>query len=226
MKQLFIVAILSLFTVSVSYAQTQPDPKFVRQANEVFNSGNYFEAINVCQDAYKKLGSRGSLRQKGDMAFKVAESYRAIEMFDKANEWYGTCIELKYFDVIPEVYYYKGDMQRMMKDFDNALKSYREYKRIAPNSRSKELADVMMACEKYKGFDDFESSKLVVKSEVKINTKQMDMAPSFMDKKGKVIVFSSSRDESTGAKRDPISGEKYMDLYVAEYDVNGRFSSI
>ena len=110
MKQLFIVAILSLFTVSVSYAQTQPDPKFVRQANEVFNSGNYFEAINVCQDAYKKLGSRGSLRQKGDMAFKVAESYRAIEMFDKANEWYGTCIELKYFDVVPEVYYYKGDM--------------------------------------------------------------------------------------------------------------------
>lgn len=226
MKQLFIVAILTLFTASISIAQTQPDPKFVRQANEVFNSGNYFEAINVCQDAYKKLGSRGSLRQKGDMAFKVAESYRAIEIFDKANEWYGTCIELKYFDVVPEVYYYKGDMQRMMKDFDNALKSYREYKRIAPNSRTKELADVMMACEKYKGFDDFESSKLVVKSEAKINTKQMDMAPSFMDKKGKVIVFSSSRDESTGAKRDPISGEKYMDLYVAEYDVNGNPTNV
>ncbi len=226
MKQLFIVAILTLFSISVSFSQTQPDPKFVRQAKEVYESGNYFEAINVCQEAYKKLGARGSLRQKGDMAFRVAESYRAIEMFDKANDWYGTCIELKYFDVVPEVYYFKGDMQRMMKDFDNALKSYREYKSIAPNSRSKELADVMMACEKYKGFDEFESSKLVIKSEVKINTKQMDMAPSLMDKKGKIIVFSSSREESTGEKRDPISGEKYMDLYVAEYDVNGNPTNV
>ncbi|MFM8963166.1 MAG: hypothetical protein ACKOGD_04915, partial [Sphingomonadales bacterium] len=106
MKQLFIAAILTLMTTSVSFAQNLPDPKFVRQANEVFISGNYFEAINVCQDAYKKLGARGSLRQKGDMAFKVAESYRAIEIYDKANDWYGTCIELKYFDVVPEVYYF------------------------------------------------------------------------------------------------------------------------
>ena len=226
MKQLFIAAILSLITASVSFAQTAPDPKFVRQANEVFISGNYFEAINVCQDAYKKLGARGSLRQKGDMAFKIAESYRAIEIYDKANDWYGTCIELKYFDVVPEVYYYKGDMQRMMKDFDNAIKSYREFKRVAPKSRTKEVDDAIMACEKYKDFDEFETSRLVVKPEVKINTKQMDMAPTFMDKKGKVVVFSSSRDESTGTKRDPISGEKYMDLYIAEYDVNGNPTSV
>ncbi len=132
MKQLFIAAILTITTASVSFAQTAPDPKFVRQANEVFISGNYFEAINVCQDAYKKLGARGSLRQKGDMAFKIAESYRAIEYTTKPM-MYGTCIELKYFDVVPEVYYYKGDMQRMMKDFDNAIKSYREFKRIALN---------------------------------------------------------------------------------------------
>ncbi|MEN9699586.1 MAG: hypothetical protein RLZZ301_784 [Bacteroidota bacterium] len=226
MKQLFIVAILTLFMVPAAIAQNQPDPKYVRQANEVFISGNYFEAIKVCQDAYKKLGVRGSLRQKGDMAFKVAESYRNIEQYDKANEWYGTCIELKYFDVVPEIYYYRGDMQRMMKDFDNALKSYREFKRIAPKSRVKEVDDAIMACEKYKDFEEFETSKLVVRSEAKINTKQMDMAPSFMDKKGKVIVFSSSRDESTGAKRDPISGEKYMDLYIAEYDVNGNPTNV
>ena len=55
MKHLFIAAILTIFSASVSFSQTAPDPKFVREANEVFISGNYFEAINVCQDAYKKL---------------------------------------------------------------------------------------------------------------------------------------------------------------------------
>jgi peptidoglycan-associated lipoprotein len=226
MKHLLIAAILTFMTTSVGFSQNLPDPKFVRQANEVFISGNYYEAISVCQDAYKKLGARGSLRQKGDMAFKIAESYRALEIFDKANDWYGTCIELKYFDVVPEIYYYKGDMQRMMKDFDNAIKSYREFKRLAPKSRTKEVDDAIMACEKFKDFDEFETSRLVVKQEVKINTKQMDMAPSYMDKKGKVVVFSSSRDESTGTKRDPISGEKYMDLYIAEYDVNGNPTNV
>ncbi len=226
MKQLFIAAIITLISTSVGFSQTAPDPKFVRQANEVFNSGNYFEALNICQDAYKKLGARGSLRQKGDMAFKIAESYRSLEIYDKANDWYGTCIELKYFDVVPEVYYFKGDMLRMMKEFDNAIKSYRDYKRIAPNSRKKEVEDAIMACEQYKDFEDFETSQLVIRSEVKINTKQMDMAPSYMDKKGKVIVFSSSRDESTGEKRDPITGEKYMDLYIAEYDVNGNPTNV
>jgi len=71
MKHLLIAAILTLMTTSVGFSQNLPDPKFVRQANEVFISGNYYEAISVCQDAYKKLGARGSLRQKGDMAFKI-----------------------------------------------------------------------------------------------------------------------------------------------------------
>jgi hypothetical protein len=55
------------------------------------------------------------------MAYKIADSYRNMQIYDKANEWYGTCIELKYFDAVPEVYFYRGDMQRMLKEYDNIL---------------------------------------------------------------------------------------------------------
>ena len=34
-------------------------------------------------------------------------------------------------------------------------------------------------------------------------------------------LFSSSREESFGSGRDPITGEKYMDIFVAEFDKNG-----
>jgi peptidoglycan-associated lipoprotein len=225
MKQFFILAFLTLSLSQYTFGQTTPEPKYIRKANDTYYSGNYFEAIKACQDAYKTLGYKGTIRQKGEMAYKIADSYRNMQIYDKANEWYGTCIELKYFDAVPEVYFYRGDMQRMLKEYDNSLKSYREYKRIAPNSRSKELESAMAAIEKYRDFDS-EESNFVIKCEEKINSKQYDMSPSFGDKKGKTIYFGTSRDESTGADRDPISGQKYMDIFSAEYDVNGNPTNV
>jgi peptidoglycan-associated lipoprotein len=225
MKQFFILAFLTLSLSQFTFGQTTPEPKYIRKANDTYYSGNYFEAVKVCQDAYKTLGYKGTIRQKGEMAYKIADSYRNMQIYDKANEWYGTCIELKYFDAVPEVYFYRGDMQRMLKEYDNSLKSYREYKRIAPNSRSKELESAMAAIDKYRDFES-EESNFVIKCEEKINSKQYDMSPSFGDKKGKTIYFGTSRDESTGPDRDPISGQKYMDIFSAEYDVNGNPTNV
>jgi peptidoglycan-associated lipoprotein len=225
MKQFFILAFLTLSFTQIAFGQYVPEPKYIRKANDTYYSGNYFEAIKVCQDAYKTLGYKGTIRQKGEMAYKIADSYRNMQVYDKANEWYGTCIELKYFDVVPEVYFYRGDMQRMLKEYDNSLKSYREYKRIAPNSRTKELEASMSSIEKYRDFES-EESNYVIKCEEKINSKQYDMSPSFGDKKGKTIYFGTSRDEATGTDRDPISGQKYMDIYSAEYDVNGNPTNV
>lgn len=214
-----LILLFSLFVLGITnvYSQEKQDPKYVREANFAFNSGNYFEAVPKCEDAFKKLGVKGSLKQKGDMAFKVAESYRNMERYEKANEWYGVCLELRYFDIKPEIYYYKANMQRMLKDFAGAAKTYKEYKRVAPESKQKEIDALIAGCETFKGFEEFES-KIVAKCETKINTKEFDMAPSFVDKKGKKIYFSSSREDAFGKDRDPITGQKYMDIFVAEYD--------
>jgi peptidoglycan-associated lipoprotein len=217
MKQLILLFALFVLGVTNVYSQQKQDPKYVREANLAFNSGKYFEAIPKCEGAFKKLGVKGSLKQKGDMAYKVAESYRNLERYDKANEWYGVCLELRYFDVKPEIYYFKANMQRMLKDFSGASKTYKEYKRLAPESKQKEIDALIAGCETFKGFEDFES-KIVAKVETKINTKEFDMAPSFADKKGKKIYFSSSREDAFGKERDPITGQKYMDIFVAEYD--------
>ena len=124
MKQLILLFSLFVLGVTNVYSQEKQDPKYVREANFAFNSGNYFEAIPKCEDAFKKLGVKGSLKQKGDMAYKVAESYRNMERYEKANEWYGVCLELRYFDIKPEVYYHKANMQRMLKDFTGVNMAY------------------------------------------------------------------------------------------------------
>ncbi len=221
MKHIFTLGLI-LGVVNFSFSQQgKPEPKYLKEANKAFAAGNYFDASTKCQDAFKKLGTKGSIKDKGRMAFKVAESFRHLEKYDKANEWFSVCIELKYFEEKPEVYFYKGEMQRMLNDYDNAIKSYNEFKKLAPNSKKKEVEEALVACNKFKDFDS-NDTKIVVKCETKINTKNFDMAPAFFDKKGKVIYFGSSREESFGTGRDPITGEKYMDLYVATYDENGN----
>jgi tetratricopeptide (TPR) repeat protein len=172
MKHIFTLGLI-LGLVNFSFSQQgKPEPKYLKEANKAFAAGNYFDASTKCQDAFKKLGTKGSIKDKGRMAFKVAESFRHLEKYDKANEWYSVCIELKYFEEKPEVYFYKGEMQRMLNDYDNALKSYNEFKKLAPNSKKKEVEEALVA---YNKFKDFESNdtKIVVKCETKINTKNL-----------------------------------------------------
>ena len=212
-----------LFILLVGNIYSQSEPKYVREANESFESGRYFEAIDKLQMAFTKLGSKGSLKQKGDVAFKMAESYRLTEHYESANEWLDVCIELKYFDVNPDIYFLKGEILRMMGDYAKAQKSYSEFKKISKGARSNEVELALKSCEDYKFYDMIEPEvNYQVKCETKINRKEFDMSPAYADKKGLKVYFSSSREESFGSGRDPITGEKYMDIFVAEFDKNGN----
>ena len=84
------------------HAQGTSEPKYLREANIAFESGKYFEAIDKLNTAYDKIGTKGSLKEKGNIRFKLAESYRHISRYEEANENYDVCIELKYFDVNPK----------------------------------------------------------------------------------------------------------------------------
>ncbi len=46
------------------------------------------------------------------MAFRIAESYRLLERYESANEWLDVCVELKYFDVNPDIYFFKGEIEK------------------------------------------------------------------------------------------------------------------
>ena len=230
MKQLVISFFLFLSFNGVLISQNLKEkeremPKYVYQANKAFSSGNYFAAIPKCESAYKRLGTRGTIREKGAMAFNIAEANRYLSRYEEANKWYGVCIELKYFERVPEVYFYKGNMLKMLGDFQNALKSYESYKKIAATSMIKEIEDAIASLQKYKDFSSDES-RVVIKCETKINSDKYDMAPSLADKKGKVIYFATSRDESFGSATDLIIGHKFMDIFMATYDEKGNPSDV
>ena len=135
MKLRLILFVCLGFSV-INYAQTN-QPKYIAEAVKLYESGKYFEAMPKLEAAYNKMTNKGkSITEKGSMAFKLADCYRKMEQYDKAAQWYGASIELKYYDVEPKVYYFHGEMLRMTGDLKKAKESYSNYK----NKRGKDTS--------------------------------------------------------------------------------------
>ena len=60
-------------------------------------------------------------------------------------------------------------------------------------------------------------------AEIQLNTDHYDYAPAWGDKKHTQLLFSSSREGSTGDEIDLRTGESYMDLWISTRDNKGKW---
>ena len=207
----FLFALTFFLIANIVLAQ----PKYVKDANNAFRDLKYFDASNKCSAAFIKLGTKGDIKFKGEMAYKAAESFRLTDRITQAREWYEKAIELKYFEVVPEIYLNHGEVLRMLAENEKAIKSYQQYQKINPkDTRTQTLIEI---CEQNEKFNLIKT-KHVITHEAGLSKKEMDMAPVFADKGKTLIIFGSSRKGSVGDKPDPITGESYMDLWMSTKD--------
>jgi peptidoglycan-associated lipoprotein len=200
--------------------QALSQKKYVTDANKAYYAQKYFEAAGKCTAAFTKLGTKGSIKDKADMAFKAAECFRLTEKIGDAQSWYEKAIELKYFEENPAVYFYNGEMLRMQAENDKAIKNYKLYQKLNPSDKRAQVS--LEICEQNEKFK-LSKTKHVVTHEQGLSKKEMDMAPMFADAAQSLIVFGSSRKGSVGEKSDPITGEPYMDLWMSAKDKKGNW---
>jgi len=198
----------------------QAQSKYIVKAELAYASENFSEATKLCAQAYAKLGRKGATRgaakrKKADMAYKTADSYRQMEHYKEANDWLDKAIILDYQDVNPEVYLQNGDMLQMMADYDKAVKNYDLFLDLVPGDERALFGK--KSCEMHKEYIANKTRHKII-NQTAINKKQFDMAPMHGDRKKSKLYFSSAREGSTGADKDPRTGEAYMDLWVSEYD--------
>lgn len=223
MKNFLLIA-LSFIVCSFVFGQTN-QPKYIAEALKAYESGQYFDAMPKLEAAYNKMTNKGkSISEKGSMAYKLADCYRRMEQYDKAATWYASSIELKYYDLEPKVYYYYGEMQRMNGELSKAKESYTNYKNKRGKDTSIDIESLIDNCKETATVHD-EESKYVVKAEDKLNRKEFDMAPVISDKKEMQVLFGTQREEVVNPARDPITGEKYMDIWIADFNEKGDFIS-
>lgn len=209
--------ILFLFISTICFSLSTYSQRVIEKAEKAYKSQNYSTGVDLLKSSYESASRKGAKakKQKGDFAYKIAESYRATESFKDANEWYDRAILLEYFETEPLVYLYNGDMLLMMGEQEKAKKNYLAYKALKPNDQRAVVG--LSSCDLAKDMKE-DKGMYLIEPQISLNKEGFDMCPMFGDNKTTKIYFNSSRTGGVGADIDPRSGENYMDIWVSEMD--------
>ncbi len=213
-----LLAILFLVNLGV-FAQSSQ----IKKATVAFNNGQFFEAAQEASTAYQRINPKTpkARGQKAEMAYMAGFSYERIFNNDQAEDWYQRAIDLLYYKEDPEVYFRIASIQRQKGNYEAARENYQEYLKLVPLEKRAERA--LAAMEEAIVLKD-NRTRYTVKNESKINTPNMEMAPSIADRRGNVIVFGSTRKAPTTSGKDPIIGEPYFNIWQAEINNKGDWT--
>ena len=190
---------------------------FAKEADNAFMNESFFSAIELYKKAEVKEKKPA---EKARINFQIAECYRMMVEPAQAQTFYNRSVMLKYDKEHPELYIYLADVLKEQGDYKSAEENYNNYLAIDPSSvLAKEGAE---SCKKAIEWTD-EPTKHFIQNEIQINTDHYDYSSAWGDKKHETIIFSSSREGSTGEAVDMRTGESYMDLWSSTRDNKGKW---
>lgn len=191
------------------------------EADGHFERGGYFEASKEYIKAYPRI--KDDIEEKARCAYMVGECFRLMLTPGDAEEWYDKAIGLRYGQDHPEVYLHYGEVMLMQQEFDEAIEWFQSYEEnggdpSVAQARIKQADDDALAL-------DEPPSRYLVQNLLLLNSDAYDFGAGYASKKSDEVVFASSRESATGSGEDPITGQSFMDLFRAEQDKKGRWST-
>jgi len=211
MKKIFLLLILSGLVIQ-GFSQKEVTSK----ADNAFQSGRYYEAIDLYKYAFAKARDKD---QKNQIIFMTAECYRMIQDNRQAEVWYRKAIKKKYNN--PIAILHLADALRSIGKYDEALIEYNNYKELVPDDTRADIGK--KSCELSMEWIA-NPTRYKVENMVYFNSKQSDFSPAYAKEDYKHVVFSSSREGSTGNKTSTVTGEYYSDLFKTRVDRKGKWS--
>lgn len=211
--------LISIFISVMAFAQ----PAAVHRADAAFKSGKYFEAAELAVKAYGRISPKNdkALALKSELAYKAAYSYEKAFELDKSIDWYQRAIDLKHYKQNPYVYFRLGSQYKIKGEYDKARVQYENFSKLVPNDQ--QATNALASLEDAVVMKD-NRTRYTVKSELKINTDGLEMAPIIANRRGTAIAFSSTRQAPNSPGKDPITGEGYFNIWEAELDRSGNWS--
>lgn len=213
-RALFISALFFIF----SPASTQAQSRRMAAADEAFNSFQY----NVAVNRYKKVYSRTKSRPEKDrISFQMAECYRMMNNTKRAEVTYRRIIKSDFARKNPITYLHYADMLKAAEKYDDAKDYYILYSENVPEDPrgSNGVKSCELAAEWIKN-----PTKFSITNVKKLNSKSDDFAPTYADKFYNALIFTSTREGSTGKGLDDWTGQNFSDLFLSRQDRKSEWS--
>lgn len=211
-------ALLFSLLIAISLPEVAGQSKRIAAAEDAFNSFQY----NLAATRYKKAFSKTKSRpEKDKISFQMAECYRMMNSTKKAEANYRRIIKSDFTRRNPVVYLHYADMLRANEKYDVAKDYYALYSENVPEDirgangvKSCQLAAEWIA----------NPTKYSIANLKKVNAKGDDFAASYADKFYNALIFTSTREGSTGKGLDDWTGQNFSDLFLTRQDRKGEWN--
>lgn len=217
MKIKSLLSLVSLIAVCTLSAQTK---NYVREANDLWNNQHFFPAAEKFELASAKVVVKNDKARelKGELTFRAGECYRLTLRVGEAEEQYEKAVLLKYYEFEPLVYFYLGEAQLTQGKLKDAKENFEKYQNLVPSDKR---TNNRLESVRYAEAAKKKPSKHEINNLKRLNTEDFDMCPVVPDKKGKKLMFCSTRPAGEGDGEDPRSGSSYFSIWTTEFDKNG-----
>ncbi len=212
-KKIFLFVLLGIISFNYSYAQL----KVYTKANEVYNSGQYFKAIDMLRRAYGEVADN-DIKKK--IVFQVAECYRLTAQPKKAEMWYKKVIKKE--NAKPLAFLYYADALKINRKFDEAIENYKEYLKLVPGDKRGENG--IKSCELSQKWIDNPNGYKVANMKF-FNTRESEYGVAYAKAEYDEIYFTSSREEATGDDINGGTGLNFSDIFQSKCDRKGEWST-
>lgn len=187
-------------------------------ADKHFARGEYYEAAEMYRKIYRKTSPK-KRELRGEIAFKMGESYRLVNNPIRANAAYANAVRYKVGDSTLNLQYART-LHKEGKYKEAALQ-YEEFLKNFPGNKF--------------GLSGLEGTKLATewKSEpTPYKIKRMalfeapkggEFSPAFLPAEYNQVYFTANHKDATGDTISDITGTKNNDIYMSRLDENGEW---
>lgn len=188
------------------------------EADAQYARGEYFDASNTYRKIYNKLTKREERPLRGEVAFKMGECYRRLNMSARAAAAYQNAIRYQYPDSM--AIFYMAQAQQAEGKYAQAIKNYEEFLEKKPKFRLAE--DGVRGCRNALKLRE-NPTRYIVRNAKLFNSRRADFCPQFLDGNFDQLYFTSSTEKATGTKKSEITGTKQCDVFFSKLDEAGNW---
>ncbi len=189
----------------------------ISKADKKFALGEYYKAGEMYRKIYPKVSTKKQRKLKAEVAFKMANSYRIIESNRRAETAYRNAVRYGCKDSL--LYYYYAEVLRRNAKYGEALKMYKQFEELFPESRL--AKNGIESCEK--AIDEWkEKTVYKVTKDPVMNSRYSDFCPAFASADADVVYFNSTRKpKGVKSKNSNITGQRNNQIYTTRQNAQG-----
>jgi peptidoglycan-associated lipoprotein len=209
-KKISFFIFLSLIVAATTYGQRR---NYAKGADEAFEDKKYVVAIERYKKAQSKL--KNNKAEKDRVSYQLAECYRLTGNPKAAKAQFKRLHKTGYDKKEPILLLHYADIMKGATFYDDAREFYNLYTEAVPDDPRGPAG--IIALDLIEQWLEY-PSKYEVEYIKKINSRQSDFSPTWSNDNFNEIIFTSTREGSTGKNTDEWTDQNFSDLFVTRID--------